>query len=323
MKKFLTKGFVFLCGLIMLLLGCDYLSARNKDFSVFFGKITDSSEYSRYNGTTGTVEIIPCINKVQEKNEYSKLILGDSVCYQIYNNLQYLNEEYCIMGTNRAVTLSGQYLLAKEFIENHDYVTDIYLIVTLDSFDAYFDKSFGYQYAVMPFVVTDLFQDLEEETIRIAEESYGKFFLQKEIVNLIDYSEVNRKLYLNAVQQYAPISSELSGHVSDHAIRYIQKMDQMCREKDITFHVLPTPIKDNVYKHEQLERQIAEFKAAGIYHFVEEYYDCIEFYPEEQFRDEVHLGGEYVEREALNGKINNLQKKSNKLTDLNIVDSKQ
>lgn len=323
MKKFVVKILSFICGLFILVIALDYLSARNDDFSIFFGKITDSSEYSRYNGTTGTVEIIPCINKMKENDKYTKLILGDSVCYQIYNPLQDVNGEYCIMGTNRAITLSGQYLLAKEFIEKREHVTDIYLIVTFDSFDAYYDKDFGYQYAVMPFVTADLFYDLDDETIQIAEKSYGKFFLKKTVVDLIDYSEVNRKLYLNAVKQYAPISEELSNHVSDHSIRYIQKIDQMCNENGIEFHLLPTPIKDNKNKHDQMARQIEEFKEAGILKLVQEYYDCVEFYSEEQFRDEVHLGGEYVQRESLNKKIHDIQRKSNKLNDLNTVIEKQ
>lgn len=316
MRKITVKIFFFLCGLFVLIIGLDYLSARNEDFSVFFGKITDSSEYSRYNGTTGTVEIIPCINRMWETDQYTKLILGDSVCRQIYNSFQELNEEYCIMGTNRAVTLSGQYLLAKEFVEHRQHVTDIYLIVTLDSFDAYYDKDHGYQYAIMPFVATNTFGNLDDETIKVAEKSYGKLFLNKEVVDLIDYSEVNRKIYLNMVKEYAPIADELEGHISEHTIRYIKKMNQLCEENGITFHLLPTPIKDNEYKREQMIRQIEEFKEAGILNLVQEYYDCVEFYPEEQFRDELHLGEKYVESESLSQKIHDLQKKSGKLTDL-------
>lgn len=246
---------------------------------------------------------------MKESDNYTKLILGDSVCRQIYNPLQDINEEYCIMGTNRAITLAGQYLLAKEFIENRDNVTDIYLVVTLDSFDAYYDKTFGYQYAIMPFVATDLFQELEDETILTAEKSYGKLFLNKTVVNLIDYSEINRKIYLNMVKQYAPISEELESHVSEQAICYIQNINQMCEENGIVFHILPTPIKDNEYKHMQMARQQEEFNAAGLQDLVQEYYDCVQFYPEEQFRDEVHLGGEYVEQEALNQKIYDIQEK--------------
>ena len=47
-----------------------------------------------------------------------------------------------------------------------------------------------------------------------------------------------------------------------------------------------------------------EFTEAGIMDLVKNYY--VEYYLEEQFRDEVHLGGEYVEREALNDKIYDL-----------------
>ena len=90
----------------------------------------------------------------------------------------------------------------------------------------------------------------------------------------------------------------------------------MCNEKGIEFHLLPTPIKDNEYKHNQMARQLEEFTEAGIMDLVKNYYDCVEYYPEEQFRDEVHLGGEYVEREALNDKIYKIKEKSNDMIDL-------
>ena len=91
----------------------------------------------------------------------------------------------------------------------------------------------------------------------------------------------------------------------------------MCNENGIEFHLLPTPIKDNDYKHEQMSRQMEEFTEAGIIDLVKNYYDSVEYYPKEQFRDEVHLGGEYVERNALNNKIYDLMKKCSDLSDLN------
>ena len=65
-----------------------------------------------------------------------------------------------------------------------------------------------------------------------------------------------------------------------------------------------------------MSRQMEEFTEAGIIDLVKNYYDSVEYYPEEQFRDEVHLGGEYVERNALNDKIYDLMKKCSDLSDL-------
>lgn len=307
------KIFFFITGLTILSLCIIYLSAYNEGIGKILGHLTNSSGYSRYSVNNGTVEIIPSIEAVQEHNQYTKLILGDSVCNQIYDGLQDINNEYCLLGTNRAITLSGQYLLAKEFITNHSDITDIYLIVTLDSFEAYYDRTYGYQYAVMPFVSEDIFNNLDEDTIHAAEASYGKLFLQKNIVKLIDYSAMNRKLYLNVLERY---SHAIEGSVSEIAIEYIQKMNQICKENDIQFHLLPTPIKDNEERHLQMERQIKEFKETGVCDLVEEYYSYVTFYPEEQFADGVHLGGIYNEREELNNKIIDLQKKSGQLDDL-------
>ena len=99
MKQFIVKAFFFIFTFCLLIIGLDLMSARNTDFSEFLGKLTNSSEYSRYYGNTGTTEIIPIIEQVQQNDSHTKLIIGDSVCYQLFNDLQPANDEYCIAGT--------------------------------------------------------------------------------------------------------------------------------------------------------------------------------------------------------------------------------
>lgn len=318
MKQFIVKAFFFIFIFCLLIIGLDLISARNTDFSEFLGKLTNSSEYSRYNGNTGTTEIIPVIEQVQQKDSYTKLIIGDSVCYQLFNDLQPANDEYCIAGTNRAITLTGQYILTEEFLANHPNATDVYLILIPDTFDAYFDTTFGYRYAVMPFVLTDTFSLLDQNTIEAAEKTYGKLFIRKNIINLIDYSCVNRKLYFNYVKEYVEAPENEIEIASKQAVQYLSKINSLCQEHNVTFHLLPGPIADSKERHEQLNRQENTFRQNNLEDVASQYFENISFYPEGQFRDGTHLGGDYAARDAINQKIIDLQNKSRELTDLSL-----
>lgn len=316
MKRFIIKAAFFIFIFCSLVIGLDLLSARNTDFSEFLGKLTNSSEYSRYYGNTGTTEIIPVIEKVQQNDSYTKLIIGDSVCFQLFNDLQPVNEEYCIAGTNRAITLTGQYILTEEFLANHPNATDVYLILIPDTFDAYFDNTFGYSYAVMPFVQTDTFSLLDQNTIETAEETYGKLFIRKDIIDFIDYSCINRKLYFNYVKEYVEAPENGIEIASKQAVQYLTKISSLCQEHNVTLHLLPGPIADSKERHEQLNRQENAFRQNNLEDVASQYFENISFYPEGQFRDGTHLGGDYAARDAINQKIIDLQNKSGELADL-------
>lgn len=52
MKKFIHKSFAFIIIFVILIVALDLLSAQNDDFSAYFGKLTNSSDYSRYAGVS-------------------------------------------------------------------------------------------------------------------------------------------------------------------------------------------------------------------------------------------------------------------------------
>ena len=157
MRRLVIKSSVFICGLVLGLVACVWVSSKSELISTFFGKITNSAEYSRNAVNGGPTEIVPAIERAQKESNHTKLVVGDSVSSCLFEGLRGINEEYLLLGTNQAIGISGQYLLAKQFIESHDNITDIYLVLVRASWEADFGMRYGYQYAVMPFVKTDIF----------------------------------------------------------------------------------------------------------------------------------------------------------------------
>lgn len=297
MKKFYIKLFVF--GGLYLGIVCSFLvlSAQEK-WSGLIEVATKSEDYVLEG--YGTSEIIPFIERVQEKNGYTKLVIGDSVCHQLFEKYYEINDIYCISGSNQAISLAGQYILAEEFVKNHENVTDIYLLLSMESLATDFGVQLGYQYAVMPFVETDTIDNLDKYTLDKIADVYGSFFCLKPIVKIIDGSPLNKKLYLNALAKKEEMfPSESDGVISQVTYRYLEKLYVLCENEEIEFHLIPVPHADLDERH-KLEEQI-RYKLAvdGDSLGLEEYLDQIVYYPEWMFRDGIHFDEKEVDEDVL------------------------
>ena len=295
LRRFYRDTAIFLVILLALVICLDYLSTQGS-WGYLLAKYTDSWDYFTVNA--GPEEVNPYIEKVRKQDDTTKLIIGDSVCCQLFNDLQKYNNDFSIAGTNGAVSMAGQYILAKEYLDNHPGATDVFLIVLPESFWQAFDTKWGYQYTVMPFVETDTLRYLDKDTIRIMESVYGSLFMSKDVVELIDDSPVNRKIYLNLLRQYS------RGYDMPHfelADEYVTKIDEMCKSKNVSFHMYPGPVSDG--KKDLCVEYNKEFVNSAIYSINPRFFEEIYYYPAEQAADGFHFSGEYANREHFNSVI--------------------
>ena len=309
MRKFYSKITVFLILLVVLLGMVDYVSMQDPWRKVL-AKYTDSEEFISVN--VGASEIKPYIEKVQTKDDTTILIIGDSVCRQMFNELQQYNADICIAGSNAAIAMTGQYILAEEYVENHPNATDIYMFLLPGSLRATFDTKWGYQYTVMPFAETDTLKLLDDNTIEAMESVYGKFFMKPLVVELIDKSAINRKLYLNMLADTKEgYQQETSYEIAE---QYIKKIYDLCQENDIELHLYPGPVVES--QRAAIETMKEEYAKTWLYTKFPDYLDKVLFYPDEQARDGVHFGGEYASAEYYNEKIRKIFEGSKLLEDL-------
>lgn len=299
MKKFIVKLMVFVLLFLLFIIGLDYLSTTER-YRMPLARLTNSEEYISVN--VGSDEIKPYIEKVKENNGYTQLIIGDSVCHQIFNGLQEYNSDVCIVGSNASITMAGQYILAKLFIENHPEATDIWLVVLPTSLKDGFSLKYGYQYVVMPFVETDTLKYLEDNTIEQLEDMYGKIFVKEDIVWLIDRSGINRKIYLNELSKKGSELHEEKA-MADVSVDYICKIMELCLENDVKFHMLSGPMSEPYENNEFMIKFRQEYCESPLAELFPEYQEQIKYYPIEQFRDGTHFGGDYANQQIYNEKI--------------------
>ena len=296
MKLFIKKTILFILILVAVLVLLDVLSMFEPTRTLL-AELTDSKAYISLN--VGADEIKPYIKKVQEHDETTKLILGDSVCHQLFNDLQPYSTEISIVGSNAAITVAGQYVLASEYINSHPNATDIYLFMLPGSLTQSFDTNYGYQYTVMPFVETGTIKYFDNDTVKTMEDVYGKFFMNPIIVRMIDLSAPNRKIYLNLLKKYsAPYKPS---NYFDIAEKYIGKIKDLCDANNITLHLYPCPISES--RKNDIDALKDSYTSSKLNIWFPAYFDEIRFYPEYQSDDNVHFSDEYSDRNFLNSII--------------------
>ena len=208
MKIFLKKTLIFIILLSAVLVILDLLSMAGPTRTLL-AYLTDSRDYISVN--VGADEIKPYISKTGDPDGTRVLILGDSVCHQLFDGLKENTAGISIAGSNAAITTAGQYILAKNYIEAHPDATDLYLFMRPASLTQSFDTEYGYQYAVMPFAETGLIGMLDDDTLKQMEEVYGKVFMNPTVVRMIDLSGPNRKLYLNLLKKHSSAYKQICG----------------------------------------------------------------------------------------------------------------
>lgn len=289
MKKLFLKGLLF-CIIIFSLVACFICFSTREPTRSVIARWTNSEDFMTGSG------MLTHFTRARDTNGSTRLIIGDSIANQLFSDLQANNPKTDILTTNAALMITGQYLLAEEYIKNHPDATDIFLVIHPLPLTRTFDTEWGYRYAAMTYVETDTIDYLDENTIDAMASVYGAFFMQKNIVSLIEDSPVCRKLYLS----YININSEdyIQESPFEIADQYVKKLYDLCSENQVELHVYPSPVSE-YYKNQVMELS-EDYGNTWMSTKFPDYFNQIMFYPDAWSEDLSHFSGEYAEREQLN-----------------------
>lgn len=304
MKRFTKKLIAFLGIFAAVLLALDLLSATER-FRGAFAVLTDSSGYEE----EAEREVSAYLAKSRMPGSYTKLLVGDSVCAQMTEAFFDCNQQYCLVGNNRALTMAGEYLLVKEFLETHENVSEVWLMAGPDLLQTSIDATYSYSYVVLPFLQADLLDELDEETAEEMEETFGSLFLKKPVAELNAGSAVNRKLYLNYVKEREEALEKGESRenqtvgMSDLAERYLRKIYELCDAQGVACYLIPDPLADTPARRKQVEQIRQDFETRGLERLFPDYFSEITYYPADQFSDGIHFGRPYNTKEVYREKL--------------------
>lgn len=240
--------------------------------------------------------MLPHFARAREADDSTMLIIGDSIANQLFSGLQANNPQTAILTSNAALMITGQYLLAEEYIKNHPDATDIFLVIHPLPLTRTFDTEWGYRYAVMTYVETDTLDYLDKNTIDAMAGVYGAFFMRKSIVSLIEDSPVCRKLYLSYIDlNREDYIQETPFEIAD---QYVKKLYDLCLENQVELHVYPSPVTE--YFRDQVMELSKEYGNTWMSTKFPDYFNQIMVYPDAWSEDLSHFSGEYAERGKLN-----------------------
>lgn len=289
MKKLYGKGLLFCAIIFCICIGILYLSAREPSRSLI-AKWTDSEDFMEAN------TMLPSFAQANIADGTTRLLIGDSIANQLFVSLREQNPQTAILTTNAALLMPGQYLLAKEYLENHPNATDIFLVIHPLPLTRTFDTEWSYRYAAMTYVETGTIKELDQNTIDTMEELYGAFFMNKEVVRLVEASPLCRKLSLSYIDFHK--ENDTLDFPFEMADQYARKLYELCQEHKATLHIHPSPVSE--FYREQVAELANAYETTWMCSHFPDYFNEIMYYPDEWSEDLSHFSGEHAERGRLN-----------------------
>lgn len=293
---------------VLLIAGMFMLSAVSA-FSGFFAAATVADSAL----ATGYFDICPVIEKVRSQDDSTKLIVGDSVCQQVFNDLQERNSEYCVAGTYCTVGIPGQYNLVYEYLNAHPDATDVYLMIRPQSLDAQFDSNRAYMYAVAPFVTMDA-AHWDNETCKQLKETYWWYGINAFVTQFIVNSPMLSKLYLSQLDIRHHVDTYAPSGFSEESKKYLLKLQQLCDERRVSLHLIPLPITDEASSYAVVENLLQIAEGTDLEDLLKEFSERVIYCPAEYFSDGQHFEFQNVSKQTI---IQMIQEKNQLLLDFN------
>ena len=246
---------------------------------------------ARVTGLAG--EVFYCIEKAEYTSGLPAVILGDSVCNQLWPQKED-SENITHLGCNQAISAAGTYLLLKNYLEHNPQTKAVFYIVRPASLGNDLYLNYTYQYFVIPFMNGDNVNFLDDETTEKIYNNYGKIFVENGYIkNFLLNNNFFMKLYVDYVRTHKEETTYFH-QISRTSVIYLNKLRKLCSEHNVILRVIPCPLSDISQNHgwENFSRDIQAYGFSDIFG---DFVQRIHYYPEEWFRDTSHFKQEILE----------------------------
>lgn len=224
------------------------------------------------------------IEKASRSQPYQRVIVGDSVARQLFDDHNQKRSRYFHLTTNAATTLLGHYILLMEYLK-HNALEEIVVLLNPYSLMDNLDRKFTANYVVgsfcrekyRPYITPYAEQQIKNCTwwfVPVLLRNFPEFCL-------INYQEVNPKPFYN------------DAYLSPLSLEYLQMLKQTCQSRGISLRVVCPPLSE---QHINLDYSFMKEQVAA--HDLTEcfsgYFD-IKYMPTSKFGDELHPKPEYLD----------------------------
>lgn len=282
MLKFMLRLLAVLAAALLLFSGIVLLSAL-PGTGALFTQLSGSEDFE----DDVTAEATGHLVSVQSDPNAHSVILGDSVCWQVFAPFGgELNPNYRVDGYNAGASMAGQLLLAQAFLETHPDATDLYLFMTPKSMNQGFADQMTYVYMARPFGLAGLLEQLDDQTRQELREYYG-LALDPLCLRLSRSSNLVNKLVLNRLKKGTGYTDAQGFALS---LRCLEAIRARCEAQGVAFHFLSTVRPDLPEQRESMAALEQRFREEGIYDTYADYFTKAVWYdPAYAGADGVHI----------------------------------
>lgn len=224
-------------------------------------------------------EVYRSLEKSKMKKKVKKLLIGDSVGKQLYDNNVY-NGSIFSLACNQAISMVGQYILLSNFVETNkeDLPEEVILLITPDSFLNNLNQNLSYHYFLKPFYYKEYekyFDGLCQEQIQKIPYYYSATIPFIRSSNWSPDYEVKRDSTYRVI---SPLSSD-----------YLLKIKELCEANNIKFSIAPTPVRSSRYKTITEFAKSPEVTQSNLSSYLNQYFSNIVYMPDRLFKDHNHF----------------------------------
>lgn len=229
-----------------------------------------------YKKSVNGADTYNAIAKSKQKKKTRKVLLGDSVGRQLFENTKY-NDTINSFACNAAIGVVGHYLLLNNFIKAGNEVDTVYMLFTPSSFINNLDEKYTFHYFLKPFY-KDEYKPLFTKTVYDQVRKIPFHFISQDPALLTsnwapDFRNHDKKNYTFL----SPISLEYLTRIKELSIKY-----------GFELIILPTPVSINS-KKDIISIDRSEFSNNGLGEEFSKYLNQIIFLNDTSFMDGIHL----------------------------------
>jgi hypothetical protein len=260
MRKFVINTFIFILPVLVIIFSEHlYLLLSQK-----------------YKNTVAGNEIYISLNKSKRKGKTKKILIGDSVCNQLFSNITF-NDTINSLACNQAISMAGHFILLDNYLKANNQVDTVYMIFSPFSFLNNLDQVYTYHYFLKPFYVKEYIPMFTETVFHQLHKIPYYFVCRNPIILTSNWAPNFNSEDDITFTFLSPISAEYLLKIKELSIKYKFKLI-----------ILPTPTK--VSNRPFIEKiKMDEITKTGLGNEFENYLKDIIYVNDTNFIDNVHL----------------------------------
>ncbi len=225
------------------------------------------------------------IDRASRKQPYDRIIVGDSVAYQLFNASNQKNSRYFHLPTNAATTLMGHYILLMEYAK-HNVLKEIVILMHPYSLKDNLDRKYTANYVVGVFFrkpYREYITPYAEKQIKNCPWWFIPIWLRHfPELCLINYQDVN------------PRPFGCDGYISPLSLEYIQMLGRYCETNHVDLRVVAPPLPEPQLHldYSFMKEQVATH---GLGKYFENYFNFTSM-PTDEFVDELHPKTQFLSK---------------------------